>query len=364
MGIVPVSRKTHPKCVNNPILRIVMNRYFKKRKELKRKKKNLRRQKELIRQNSKVLSEMENLGGDSNSKIYDFNMKDVINSDLSRKEVRNRYHKKPFKDKDGTLIRFNKDLSLFEKGVPIPYLPRRKGNALKEIKSNLESYGHFNNIERGIPLINGFSENDIPKNYMDFFEQLKNHDYNHLIQLVNYIISECQCYFVSIGVYFGLKKMGIKKEINFTQGLVEVTDDSTGLRSGVVHSWIEDSDGLVYDLSCSSVFYGDDKLSDPLDYQEKYWCISDELFYEKRHVISETVNSYSMDEVFKRFKEEGVLFLDTETLPSGQLDHPIFLDYNGEKFYYPTLEEIESKILEHNNWETIPEKFHWIKLAS
>ena len=71
-----------------------------------------------------------------------------------------------------------------------------------------------------------------------------------------------------------------------------------------------------------------------------------------------------MDEVLERRKEEGVLFLDTETITSGQLDDPVFLDYNGEKFYYPTLEEIERQILKHNNWESIPERIEWNVMVS
>ena len=219
-------------------------------------------------------------------------------------------------------------------------------------------------MKKNIPLSVGLTENDIPNDYKVFTSHLMKIDNNHGQQLLQNVLSFSQCYQVSVGVYFGLKKMGIKKEIKFTQGLVEQTGQDTGIRSGLVHTWIEDSDGMVYDLSGNIHMYGDEKLSTPEKSSEKYWCISNELYYEKSHIIPETVNSYSMDEVLERRKEEGVLFLDTETITSGQLDDPVFLDYNGEKFYYPTLEEIERQILKHNNWESIPERIDWNVMVS
>lgn len=351
--------------VQNPIVRLVMKSYFKNRKELKRKKKTLRRQNESIRQNSKVSPLSKYLHGDpSPTEIHDFNLKDIMKSDFSRKEVRNKFHKKSFvvehpdSPTGEVLMRYNKQQRMFELGIPFTYLPKR------ECDNSLLFCRDFTNMKKNIPLSVGLTENDIPNDYNVFTSHLMKIDNNHGQQLLQNVLSFSQCYQVSVGVYFGLKKMGIKKEIKFTQGLVGEKGKNTGIMTGTVHTWIEDSDDIVYDLSGNSDMYGDYRMSSPEESCEKYWGIPNELYYEKRHIIPKTVNSYSMDEVLERRKKEGVLFLDTETIPSGQLNDIVFLDFNGEKFYYPTLEEIESQVLKHNNWESIPQRIDWMVLPS
>ena len=96
----------------------------KNKKQINRQKKNLRSHKELIRQNSKVSPLNINLHGDpSPTEIHDFNLKDIMKSDFSRKEVRNKFHKKPFvaehpdSPTGEVLMRYNKQQRMFEQGI-------------------------------------------------------------------------------------------------------------------------------------------------------------------------------------------------------------------------------------------------------
>ena len=331
-------------------------------KQMKRKKRESNLKKKMNKKSNRINSHS-NFGNptlhSSGIKVYQINLDTLDVIKFSNKKFRNRIHDKPFIFTEGggneIVCRYNKNVRGFEMGHPFPFLPTRDVN--KGVFSP-----HITNTDHKIPLMNEMTENEIPNNWRRFTEHLKEHDVNHCKHLCQNMSTGCQCYFISVGLIFGLMKMGIKKEFKFTQGLIYGQNEITGMSEGVPNTWVEDSDGLVYDMSMSGDEYGDVKLSSPEEYNDKYWGCPNHVYYEKRHIIPETVNSYSLEEVLYRRRKEGVLYLDTKLLPSGGLNDIVFLDHKGEEFYYPTLEEIEEQILLHNKWVSLPQKFNWLPL--